>query len=368
MSTHFIQAIYRSSKGQPWWDTEPDPTNYPGTYNYTKVLNAHNLSFFYYLTSFEIQDSPGYWYPPYNETSDYDDTLRLNSYNATNYDGNNNPTVTDGSQLLYRGNYAHPNVWLLGVAPSYYYGNPSSYNTNISGNKAYYAGSNSLIGNQSMSESDRTWIEVISPSNFVSGLSLSDGTQYTLIVACGTETSAPNMPSLSVSQTDLHTAYLSWSTPSQGGSPPDTATVDSYEWRLSGGSWTNIGLTTYVYSVQTNGYFTFELKAVNFIGESSVTQNSVTLDPLQSPSMLNGTTGTGSGAIDISFSAASGSIMPSYYELEYNDGGGWTSYGTITSGTTIYLTANTTYDLQVRGSNGSDYSTWTNTYGVLSGT
>ena len=164
---------------------------------------------------------------------------------------------------------------------------------------------------------------------------------------------------------------LAWTAGGTGGSP-----ITSWQYRQDSGTWTDIpgsdGTTTSytVTSLMNDTIYTFEVRAVNAIGEGTASA-SVSATPFiatapGAPTGLAATAGDTQVALAWTAPADDGGSMLTGYDVQYrtSPAGTWmdaTHTGTDPSATVSGLTNGTTYDFQVRAVNAIGNSAWSAT-------
>ena len=154
---------------------------------------------------------------------------------------------------------------------------------------------------------------------------------------------------------------LDWDAPeSDGGS---ALTRYEYHYQVSGGnwsSWSSVGLATDATQtgLEDNTTYNFEVRAVNKHGFGTAASRSATTPEANTPSAprnLTATPSTGQVALSWSVPASDGSSPITRYEYRWRADSGtwspWSSVGLATSTTRTGLSANTTYNFQVRAVN-----------------
>jgi len=154
-------AYYRANKGATWAAiTEPGQS----ITNLTRINNSE-FTAYGYLFSFEISD--GGWYPP---NMMWDDSTQR--YDANQFASPED--IANGGDLKWRGNYIHPAASVITI-------NGNSIGTNV----LYYAGWNSTDGSTSIPTASRDWIEILTFTDLVTTLGISDGELCTLTIDDG---------------------------------------------------------------------------------------------------------------------------------------------------------------------------------------
>ena len=148
---------------------------------------------------------------------------------------------------------------------------------------------------------------------------------------------------------------LSWTAPTSNGG----ATITDYEYSQNGSAtWTSTGGTATSYTVRnlTNGQsYSFRVRAVNRVGESTASTASSSVTPATVPGAPTGLSATvGNQQVELSWTAPSsnGGATILRYEYEQDLSGTWTSTGgTATSYTVRNLTNGQSYTFRVRAVN-----------------
>ena len=148
---------------------------------------------------------------------------------------------------------------------------------------------------------------------------------------------------------------LSWTAPASDGG----TMITDYEYEQNGsGTWISTGVTTTSYTVRnlTNGQsYTFKVRAVNSVGESTASAASSSVTPATVPGAPTGLSATaGNQQVDLSWTAPSsnGGATITDYEYSQNGSATWTSTGgTATSYTVRNLTNGQSYSFRVRAVN-----------------
>ena len=207
------------------------------------------------------------------------------------------------------------------------------------------------------------WTAVADVTVTVSGLA--NGTQYTFEVRAvngvgqSTESSISATPAtvpgavsnLSTTASDGQ-VVLAWDAPaSDGGSA-----ITGYEYQYSpgGSGWTAVTGVTVTVSGLTNGTaYTFEVRAVNGVGQGTASSMSAT--PVTVPDAVGSLSATaGDGQVTLGWDAPAddGGSAITGYEYQYSPGGsGWTAVAGVTV-TVSGLTNGTAYTFEVRAVNG----------------
>ena len=148
---------------------------------------------------------------------------------------------------------------------------------------------------------------------------------------------------------------LSWTAPASDGG----TMITDYEYEQNGsGTWTSTGVTTTSYTVRnlTNGQsYTFKVRAVNSVGESTASAASSSVTPATVPGAPTGLSATaGNQQVALSWTAptSNGGATITDYEYSQNGSATWTSTGgTATSYTVQSLTNGQSYSFRVRAVN-----------------
>jgi len=160
---------------------------------------------------------------------------------------------------------------------------------------------------------------------------------------------------------------LSWSAPSSDGG--SAITRYEYRWRTNSGSWSpwwsvGIAFSKTVTGLSANTTYNFEVRAVNSHGAGASASASATTPappppPSNAPSAPQSLSATASpGQVKLSWSAPSsdGGSAITRYEYQWKEASSstwsvWLSTGSSTNTTKTGLSANTTYNFQVRARN-----------------
>ena len=148
---------------------------------------------------------------------------------------------------------------------------------------------------------------------------------------------------------------LSWTAPASDGG----TMITDYEYEQNGsGTWISTGVTTTSYTVRnlTNGQsYTFKVRAVNSVGESTASAASSSVTPATAPGAptgLSATAGNQQVALSWTAPASNGGVTITDYEYSQNGSATWTSTGgTATSYTVRNLTNGQSYTFRVRAVN-----------------
>ncbi len=224
-------------------------------------------------------------------------------------------------------------------------------------------GGSAITGYQyQYSPGGRGWTAVSDVTVTVSGLT--NGTAYTFEVRA--VNSVGQGPASGTSATPLGTpgavgslkatpgngqVALSWAAPaSDGGS---AITGYQYQYSPGGSGWTAVTDVTVTVTDLTNGTaYTFEVRAVNSVGQGPASSTSAT--PLGTPGAvgsLKATPGNGQVALSWAAPASDGGSAITGYQYQYSPGGsGWTAVTDVTV-TVSGLTNGTAYTFQVRAVN-----------------
>ena len=182
------------------------------------------------------------------------------------------------------------------------------------------------------------------------------------VATATTDTVVPLAPTSLTADPDPTQVALSWTAPADNGG----SAITRYEYRYKEGSgnysaWTTTGGTSTSFTVKglaKGTQYTFEVRAVNTIGDSDASNTVTTTTDKTKPGAPTGLTVTASGrGFSVSWTAPTdtGGTVITRYEYRYQEGtaagGTWRSAGTNTSRTLSGLKANTQYTFQVRAVN-----------------
>ena len=183
----------------------------------------------------------------------------------------------------------------------------------------------------------------------------------TTLAAAATVPGAPTSLS-ATAQTGGTSVELDWTAPSDnGGAAISDYDVRYQEGSTAGGTWTALGQTTTSYTVSSldkGTEYTFQVRAVNSVGDSAASSSDTTTTLTTvpgAPTSLSATAETGGTSMALAWTAPTdtgGSAITDYqlrYQVGSTAGGTWTSLGqTTTSYTQTGLDKGTEYTFQVR--------------------
>ena len=185
-----------------------------------------------------------------------------------------------------------------------------------------------------------------------SGLSWASGETVSLSI---TAFAVPDAPTILTATAGDQQVDLSWTAPASDGG----TMITDYEYEQNGsGTWISTGVTTTSYTVRnlTNGQsYTFKVRAVNSVGESTASTASSSVTPATvpgAPTGLSATAGNQQVALSWTAPASNGGATITDYEYSQNGSATWTSTGgTATSYTVQSLTNGQSYSFRVRAVN-----------------
>ncbi|MCK9408260.1 MAG: fibronectin type III domain-containing protein [Bacteroidetes bacterium] len=224
-----------------------------------------------------------------------------------------------------------------------------------------------------------TWIPFshapsVATSATVTGLT--NGTAYTFRVsatnnigtgatsavsAAVTPRTIPGVPTSVSGTSENSQVSLTWTAPSDGGSPITDYVVEVSENGASFVTFADGTSATAAATVTglTNGTsYTFRVSATNAAGTSAPSTVSASVTPLSTPGAPTGVSGTpGNGQVPLTWSApaSTGGTAITDYVVEFNSGGSWSTFAdgvsTATNATVTGLTNGTAYTFRVSATN-----------------